>query len=160
MRRINQILSHPKYQLYLSKIEELEKKREFCCHNLMHFLDVARIGYILNLELKLNISKELIYGVAFLHDIGRWCQYETGELHEKASARLAKEILEEIDYSINERDEIIDAILSHRNEEAQKGKNLAGIMYRADKESRACFNCKKTKECYWHDSKKNLKVII
>ena len=71
MNRVDLILEHPKYQEYLDKIKQAEEKRIFCLHNMNHFLDVARIAYIMNLEEELGIAKEIIYATALLHDIGR-----------------------------------------------------------------------------------------
>ena len=35
---------------------------------------------------------------------------------------------------------------------------LEEIIYKADKLSRQCFNCKAEKECYWSSEKKNFKI--
>ena len=53
------------------KMKKFEHDREFCCHQITHLLDVARIAYIKNLEAGLGIDKELIYTAAILHDIGK-----------------------------------------------------------------------------------------
>ena len=37
-------------------------------------------------------------------------------------------------------------------------KNLNGLLYRADKMSRACFCCQVEPICNWKDEKKNLKL--
>ena len=52
-----------------------------------------------------------------------------------------------------------DAILQHRNESVKEEKNLRGVLYRADKASRACFACKAEPECNWKDDKKNRSVV-
>ena len=39
-----------------------------------HFLDVARLMYIYNLEDQAGFSKEMIYAAGLLHDIGRYEQ--------------------------------------------------------------------------------------
>ena len=95
MERVNRICSHPLWQESLEKIEVLEKERIFCGHNMAHFMDVARIAYIENLERGLGISKETIYGAALLHDIGRHLQYLEGIPHEEGSGALAEGILED-----------------------------------------------------------------
>ena len=50
MIRVDRILNHPEFQKSMRLIRILEKERIFCCHGMEHLLDVARIGYILNLE--------------------------------------------------------------------------------------------------------------
>ena len=92
MKRVNKILENSTYQEYIRKNKAAEVDRIFCCHNMEHFLDVARIAQIINLEEKLELSKELIYATALLHDIGRHVQYEDGTPHEVASAKLAENI--------------------------------------------------------------------
>ena len=85
MIRVNKIIENKMYWEHLDKIEVYEKDREFCRHNIGHFLDVCRIAWILNLEGNLALSKEVIYATGLLHDIGRWLQYENGEDHALAS---------------------------------------------------------------------------
>ena len=70
MQRVNSICSHPLWKSCVSKIRDLERERIFCCHDTSHFLDVARIAWIENLEKRLAISREMIYAAAMLHDIG------------------------------------------------------------------------------------------
>ena len=50
MERVNRILEHDGYQECLRKNETAEKDRRFCRHDMAHFLDVARIAWILNLQ--------------------------------------------------------------------------------------------------------------
>lgn len=158
MERANRILENQKYKEYLRKNQAAEEGRIFCCHNMEHFLDVARIACILNLEEELQISKELIYATALLHDIGRHVQYADGTPHEKASAKLAKEILADCGFEEGERQEILRAIRKHRDAEVAKEKSLAGIIYRADKASRACFACEAEALCDWKAEKKNRRL--
>lgn len=156
MDRVNRILQNEKYKVHLEKIRAAEETRLFCCHNMGHFLDVARIAMQLNLQENRGISKELIYATALLHDIGRHVQYADGTPHEQASAVLAPEILEECGFSAAEAEEILYAIANHRNKQITGQGDLAAIIYRADKLSRACFACNAEKECDWSRSKKNL----
>ena len=158
MDRVNLILRNSKYQEYIDKIKQAEEKRIFCLHNMSHFMDVARIAYSINLEEGLQISKELIYATALLHDIGRFKQYEDGTPHELTSAELAWEIMGECAFGELEQQEIIRAIREHRNTKVAKEKSLAGIIYRADKLSRSCFACEAEKQCDWKKSKKNMKI--
>ena len=93
--RISLIWRHPLYQKHCEKIQELEKDRIFCRHTPEHFLDVARLMYIYSLENKLNLSREIIYATALLHDIGRAQQYLSGISHDIAGAEIAGKILAE-----------------------------------------------------------------
>ena len=158
MERVNRILRHPLWKGALQQIEELESERIFCRHDLDHFLHVARIAYIENLEQSLDLSKEIIYAAALLHDIGRGLQYEKGIPHEEASAALAEGILTDCGFCENEIKVIADAITAHRDADAAKGYDLAGILYRADKNSRNFFACKAEHECNWSREKKNTRI--
>ena len=75
MNNLDIIINNPKYKEYLRKLEKFEKERIFCRHTLEHFLDVARISYIQVLENDMKYSKEVIYAIALLHDIGRVLEY-------------------------------------------------------------------------------------
>lgn len=158
MDRVNLILRNSKFQEYIDRIKQAEEERIFCLHNMGHFMDVARIAYIINLEEGVGISRELIYATALLHDIGRFVQYEDGTPHEKVSAILAVEIMEEAGFDEMEQDEILRAIREHRNKNVAVEKTLSGIIYRADKASRSCFACEAEIQCDWNSSKKNRKI--
>jgi len=158
MKRVNKILKSRKYLAHIDKIKAAEEGRIFCCHNMMHFLDVARIAALINEEEQLDIDRELIYAAALLHDIGRHVQYADGTPHEQASAQLAPELLQETGFDVREQAEILRAIIEHRNAEIAGEKSLAGIIYRADKASRACFACEAEKLCDWKKEKKNLEI--
>ena len=158
MDRIDKILKHDLFILCLNKNQAAEKDRIFCRHDMTHFLDVARIGRIINAEEGLGIDAELIYAAALLHDIGKHLQYEEGVPHELASAQLASGILQDCGFDGKEADIIIDAIRGHRDEKSADEKNLKGILYRADKMSRACFCCPVESDCNWKDGKKNFRL--
>ena len=129
----------------------------FCKHDMVHFLDVCRLAEIEWLQLhSCEIEKELIYAAGLLHDIGRWQEYENGIRHEMASGQLAPEILEDCGFHTEETEEIIKAIKNHRNSSIKEENSLSGLLYRADKKSRACFCCKAEAECDWPAEKKNL----
>lgn len=158
MNRIDEILKHHLFIRHLKLNEEAEADRRFCRHNMGHFLDVARIAMILNEKEHIGVPQEWIYAAGLLHDIGRHVQYETGIPHEQASAEIAPDILRDCGFNEEETRVIVEAISCHRNAEVTEKKDLSGILYRADKASRACFACEAEPECNWKDGKKNLKL--
>lgn len=160
MERLNRIMEDTTFKECLKKISDWEKTRQFCRHDINHFLNVARIAMIINLEEKFEIPKVQIYAAALLHDIGRYEQYETGIDHAIASAGIAPEILIRAGFDAKETDVIVLAIANHRNKMVEKEKTLNGLIYRADKLSRECYFCKVQKECDWSKEKKNLSLRI
>lgn len=158
MERIDKILKHDLFIENLEKNETAEADRRFCRHNMAHFLDVARIGWIINLEEELNLPRDVVYAAALLHDVGRHRQYAEGIPHEEASAEIAPIILRECGFNREETDIITDAILQHRNAEIASEHNLKGLLYRADKASRACFACAAERDCNWKNDRKNLRI--
>ena len=155
MDRIDKILNHDLFLYHLGRNNAAEADRRFCRHGMEHFLDVARIGMILNLQENLQIEQEWIYGAALLHDIGKHLQYEKGIPHERASGEIAPAILLECGFSEKEAEVITEAIYSHRNPAVKEEKNLKGLLYRADKASRACFACGAEADCNWKGDRKN-----
>jgi uncharacterized protein len=160
MKRIDAIVRDPLFRGSLEKIKVAEVEREFCKHDLQHAVDVARITYILILEAgSLNdlvrechlssqqAAKEVIYASGLLHDIGRWLQYETGEDHGAAGARLAGEILQRTGFTLEETRAVTEAIHLHREEGAQLSP-LGELLHRADNLSRACHECSAQTRCY------------
>lgn len=156
MERIDRILQNPLYREYVAKNRAAEADRCFCRHDMVHFMDVARIAEILNLEEQLMIPKEMLYAAALLHDIGRHVQYDTGKPHEIAGFEMAPAILRAAGFTEEEVEQIADAILQHRNVRILTEKTLRGILYRADKLSRPCFACEVQEQCDWKQSKKNM----
>lgn len=159
MDRIDNIINHVLFIENLEKNRAAEAERRFCRHDMAHFLDVARIGTILNLEEGFGIPKDLIYAAALLHDIGKHRQYGEGTPHERASADIAPLILRDCGFDDKETDVIIDAILQHRNGGVIPERNLRGLLYRADKASRPCFSCSAERECDWKGDKKNFRIL-
>jgi HD superfamily phosphodiesterase len=155
MDRFNYILNDEKYIYYLNRNNNFEKGRKFCKHNLSHFLDVARIAQVINLEENLNFQKEIIYTTAILHDIGKSFQYENGTPHEIASWEISREFLEIYKFNEDEIETIKKGILGHRD---KKSEGFSALMYRSDKLSRLCANCNAKDECNWNDEKKNMKI--
>lgn len=154
MDKINAILNNDKFREYLSKNIQFEKQRIFCKHGLQHFLNVARIAYIIVLEKNIKVDKETIYAAALLHDIGRWVQYEDNTPHEIASSNLAEQILIECGFTEEEKEKVLRAISRHRGKSQEK-ETFDEIFYLSDKLSRNCFNCTAIKECKWSEEKKN-----
>jgi HD superfamily phosphodiesterase len=151
---VNSILNNEKFKKYLDRNKQCEKDRRFCAHDLQHFLDVARIAYIMTLESNLDVHKEVVYATSLLHDIGRWVQHDGGIPHEIASCELAKDILIECNFNEYEKTVILNAILNHREKKNEKG-TFNYIFYLSDKLSRNCLNCKVINECNWIEEKKN-----
>lgn len=159
MERIDKILKHDLFIENLALNERAEAKREFCKHDMTHFLDVARIGRVLNGEESMGVDLELIYAAALLHDIGKHLQYKFGIPHERSGAEIAPEILSECGFEEKEIETIVEAIRCHRDGDSATQRNLIGLLYRADKLSRACFACKMQEACNWKDEKKNLQIM-
>ena len=163
MERLNAIVRHPLYIQYYEDLKEAERTRIFCCHQMEHLLDVARIAYIRNLEEDLKIDKELLYTAAILHDIGKSLQYREHIPHEIAGARIAEEILDTLPegfcYTAEEKEEILTAIRGHRREREDMT-TLERLLYECDKKSRNCFACPAEKECNWGNEKKNREIEL
>lgn len=157
MERYQRIIEDEVYIKHIQKTEAYEKNREFGHHDMQHFLDVARVGMLINLTEGYNIPKDMIYAAALLHDVGRDVQYEDGTPHDIASVDITKDIFTRIGdiYTKEEQEEILAAIGDHRNKDIRTEKSLAGLLYRADKESRPCYFCKAYEECNWKPDKKN-----
>ena len=155
--RINKIYLNEIFLTHLNDILVYENTRVFCKHNMEHFLDVARIMYIINLEENFNFSKDIIYASALLHDIGRAVQYKDGIEHNVASSLLARKILIQCNFTNFEIDIICTAIQNHRK--VMKLENcLSSLLYISDKLSRNCFSCNERKDCNWHMEKMNLQI--
>lgn len=145
MERLNAILRDPFFIENIRRTNEREKDRIFCRHGLDHLVDTARVLYILVLEEGLKVSKETAYTAAFLHDLGRWVEYDTGRDHAEASAELSEGLLDGHGFSGYEKETILLAIRGHRVKGA--GGLLTDAMYRADKLSRPCTTCTSLSLC-------------
>ena len=145
---IEYIRKHSLYQECYIRLQKAEEGRKFCRHTMEH------------------------YGMALLHDIGKYRQYEEGYPHEKASVEIAKIIfrdLPELSFTEEEKQGILTAIQNHRVQQnvcinQAKNTNLSDILswllYTADKKSRACYSCLAEKECNWTIEKKNMEIEI
>lgn len=158
MQRVNALLQDERFQVGLFQITELETHRIFCRHGLQHLLDVARIAWIMVLEQQLPLKKDIVYGMALLHDLGRYRQYAEQMPHHQASAELAEKILPDAGYTTEECAQIVDAIRQHGTASQQQGK-LAQILYYADKQSRNCFQCAAQAECKWTLEQRNKTIL-
>ncbi|MGL4772920.1 MAG: HD domain-containing protein [Clostridium sp.] len=157
MDKYNEIIQDKGFLECLEKLKILEENRVFCRHDIEHFLALARIAYIQILENKLNYSKDVVYGIALLHDLGRVLEYENGIPHHEGSVIIGREILSRTTYSDEEINTILGGIESHR-ENGENEDLLKEIIKKSDKLSRNCFCCNAEKECYWSKEKKNFKI--
>jgi len=158
MERVEHILQDARFQYAMQRVEALEQTRFFCCHGLPHLLDVARIAWILTLEAGLPLQKDVVYGAALLHDLGRYRQYEAQIPHHVASAELAEALLPDAGYSAAETARIAAAIQQH-GAEGQAQDALAQVLYQADKLSRNCFQCAAQASCKWDEKKRNKTIL-
>lgn len=163
MLRLNAVWNHPLYQRYYRENEEIEREREFCCHQITHLLDVARIAYIKSLEENLGFDKELIYTAALLHDIGKVLQYTQKIPHEIAGEEIAGKILDTLPEkcAFNEEEQawILEAVRGHRRK-YEGMSDVAKLFYESDKRSRNCFACPKEAQCNWSEEEKNREIKI
>lgn len=157
INRHENILKDERYLKLLSDVEELEKNRIFCKHDISHSMDVARIATIIWLEdgKAKELKRDIIYATGLLHDIGRAVEYKEGRPHDEASAEIAAEILPDCGYLPSEISEISQAIIGHRGRNQTKNTYLGEIIARADKLSRGCFLCNAREECKWSENDKN-----
>ncbi|MBU3159779.1 HD domain-containing protein [Clostridium frigoris] len=155
--KVNLIIKNNIFQYNLKRIKDLEENREYCKHDMQHFLDVARLMYIITLENNFNIPKYIIYTTALLHDIGRGEQYENGIAHNIASGLIGEKILHQCGYGEKEIDEILEAIGNHRND-TENFESLSNLLYKCDKLSRDCFHCEASDGCKWPLDKRNIKM--
>ena len=147
MPRLNAVWNHPLYQKYYRENEKIEHDREFCCHQITHLLDVARIAYIKNLEAGLGIDKE----------------YTDKIPHEIAGEKIAGEILDTLSekdaFSEAERAWILEAVRGHRRK-CNGMSEVARLFYECDKRSRNCFACPVKEQCNWSEEEKNMEIKI
>lgn len=161
MERIDKIMQHPLFRDAMTTIEQAEIDRIYCLHGMDHSIDVARICHILNLEMACGYSRDVVYAAALLHDVGRCKEYTEGISHHIVSVDMAREILAVCDYTKEEIELICTAILHHkRKDEDANPCALDEILYRADKLSRKCYDCKAIDSCYWSEAMKNMTVTL
>lgn len=158
MERTDRIRNNPIFKAEMDRICRMERDRRYCGHGFGHLMDVARVGWILNLENNYGLEKEIVYAAALLHDIGKGRQYEFGMPHHLAGAEIAGQILKDSGFTKNETEQILNAIRSHRKP-TDSDDPLVTILYLADKKTRLCFACDAEEDCNWSAEKKNMKLI-
>jgi uncharacterized protein len=154
--RFEKILTHPEFTEAIKQTKEFEADRIFCCHGMEHLLSVARIAYILSLERNYDLTRDVIYACALLHDIGRATEYRTGISHSKAGAQTAERILCDCGYDDAETAMITDTILSHHHDSTDgSSSQLRSVICSDDRLSRNCFDCSAYDLCNWTEEEKN-----
>ena len=154
--KIKAILNHEEFIKRNELIDMYEMDREFCLHNLQHFLDTSRITYILVLEKDQYKNlfpgkdagevKDLVYAAGLLHDLGRVEQYTEGIDHALISSRIARDIMEDIGFALEDIKIACQAIGEHRKYN-EFNSAFGRKLYEGDKLSRQCKGCKVIDEC-------------
>lgn len=168
MHRVEILLRSHVYQDYVEQIRLREVNRRFCRHERNHFWETARTAYILYLSGEVSCPeleafspqavKEMIYAAAFLHDIGRFLEYDDPTRdHAVEGAVLARPLLAEAGFSNEETPLILSAIAHHRKKD---GSGFDLLLYRADKESRLCYDCPALGECKKFSAENPPKIIV
>jgi putative nucleotidyltransferase with HDIG domain len=156
----NKIIENQRYREILEDIENFERDRIFCRHNMEHFLQTARITLIMCREEFPDIPPDFIYSTALLHDIGRAEQYRNGVQHNISGSEIARNILREIGADDEFTERVCHCIMSHRSATDSHSDGFEQIFYMADKKSRNCFCCKAQDECKWQTEKRNMNIEI
>ena len=159
MERLDAIWNHPVFRAELTRLEKMEQDRIYCCHGIQHLLDVARTAYILSLERRAEIPRDVLYAAALLHDIGRATQYESGTPHEQAGVPIAREILQQSAFTAEEQRAILECVRNHHGR-TFGGACLYDLIFEADKRSRPCFACAAVDSCKWTEQQKNHTLTI
>ena len=154
--KIKAILNHEEFIKRNKLIDMYEADRKFCLHNLQHFFDTSRITYILILEndqykklfpgRDIEEVKELVYAAGLLHDLGRIEQYLEGTDHALVSSKIAKGIMEDVGFTVENIEIVCQAIGEHR-EYKKTNSPFGRKLYEGDKLSRQCQDCKAFDEC-------------
>ena len=158
MERLHKLLYMQQYKQAQRMLEIYEENREYCKHGKDHCRDVARIAYMISLEEKLDIEKEIIYATAFLHDMGRIYEYQNVCSHESGSIIMAMNWLPECGFSKAEIREIVEAIKAHGKKGRIGDSSLGKVIQRADKLSRDCFCCQARSSCKWPKEMMNMQI--
>lgn len=155
----NRILQDPLFREKLAKIERLEEDRIFCGHGLEHLLSVGRMAMLMCIEKGVEVSPDVLYSAALLHDIGRVEEYTLGISHDISGPETAGKILEQVGCDPEDSQQILHLIAGHRHKDPDP-MSLEAIFYAADKKSRMCSFCKAQEECCWPDEKRNHSIEV
>ena len=166
--QIDRLLQHPMYRARLELLQELERKRDFCGHNLEHFMKVGRIAEYVVAKNELLFAEEVVWGAALLHDMGRVEQYRQGISHEKASVAFAREILFSLDWNVSDIDMVCEAIGSHSHRQCAADRwrkmpelvSLTEVISFANQFSRTCYKCHMADACKWTEEEKIQKAYV
>ena len=160
MPELDAIVHHPLYVAAMGALDQAERNREFCRHGFDHLSDVARLAWIETLEHGLHFRRSVVYAAAYLHDVGKARQYETGDPHEVVGAQIAWQILQDVEgFSELEKNVIVSAVGQHRHY-SDAATPLGRILYIADNASRPCWRCDARDRCSWPEEKMNLDLRI
>ncbi|WP_243131608.1 HD domain-containing protein [Desulfallas thermosapovorans] len=107
----------------------------------------------------LGQAREIIYAAGLLHDMARWVEYETGEDHAVAGARMALEVLGRAAFNPAERKIITTAIREHRSG-GPGASPLGQLICRADDLARPCSRCAARDDCYKIDRMETAGMLI
>lgn len=119
-----------------SKIIEVVRKifsdSEKGAHTLDHIMRVHSLS--IQLSEGENVNTKVLEAAALLHDIGRPKEEVTGISHSILSGEMSREILEELHFTADEVERVIEAIRTHRFSEGIEPTSLEGqILSDADK---------------------------
>lgn len=104
-------------------------------------------------------AREIIYAAGLLHDMARWVEYETGEDHAVAGARMAVDVLDRAEFGTTERKIITTAIREHRTG-GPEASLLGQFICRADDLARPCSRCAARDDCYKIDRMETAGMLI
>lgn len=166
MEYVARLLQSRQFRQLVRELEELEKDRQYCRHDFAHFMDVARLAVLVNLEQNLGLEQEMIYLTALLHDLGRVQEYQYGISHEIAGEEIAVQLLNEIGYPSGKMQVIRGAVSCHRGNCMESGRiqgesgqqlqeDFTKLIRQADKKVRPCFFCRAQSDCKWNVEKRN-----
>ena len=137
---IDRILSDERYLKKINRLNEIEKDRIYCKHDLDHFQEVYQILSILSSRRGLDDSRNMSKTMAYFHDIGRADSYDG--YHRKSSSDFARILLGEYYYIDNN---IVEDSLRD---------TWAKLLRISDQLSRNCYICKANEICKWLEGEK------
>lgn len=119
-----------------SKIIDFMRKKLSGSNSRAHTSDHTMRVYTLSMQISegLPVSIRVLQAAALLHDIGRPRESETGISHSILSGEMSKSLLQDLAYTENEIEQILDAIRTHRFSEGIEPNSIEGkILSDADK---------------------------